>query len=296
MRFLAEFIMRGRTQAALVAAGTAAVPLLCWLSAAACALVLLRRGLKDGLGVAAWALIPALVWWYLGDPRVLLILLGTTGLAALLRLGASWQQVLMASTGLGVVYVALMLVVSGDMLDQLAAQAHALLPQAMPEVWQKLSPPEQEQLKQMFASVLTGLLAALLELMALVSLMLSRYWQAQLFNPGGFGLEFRALRLSPALAMALCAGVLAGLLLDTRMALLIPLCSLPLILASLALVHGLVNLGRMSKFWLVGLYVMLVLLLQVIYPLLAVLAVVDSLFDFRARATRHQGQGPANGE
>ena len=38
-----------------------------------------------------------------------------------------------------------------------------------------------------------------------------------------------------------------------------------------------------------GLYVTLVLFMQLIYPLLAVLAIVDSLFDFRGRAAGKNG-------
>lgn len=49
MRALAEFTMRGRMQATLAVAGSAVVPLLFWLSAAAGSLVLLRRGFGDAL-------------------------------------------------------------------------------------------------------------------------------------------------------------------------------------------------------------------------------------------------------
>ena len=76
MRPLAEFIMRGRMQAALVVVGATALPLLFWLGAAAGALVLLRRGLSDALGVVAWGLLPALAWWSFGAPRALLTLIG----------------------------------------------------------------------------------------------------------------------------------------------------------------------------------------------------------------------------
>ena len=59
MRALAEFIMRGRMQATLVVVGSAALPLLFWLSAAAGSLVLLRRGMNDAFGILIWALLPA---------------------------------------------------------------------------------------------------------------------------------------------------------------------------------------------------------------------------------------------
>ena len=62
--------------------------------------------------------------------------------------------------------------------------------------------------------------------------------------------------------------------------------------AGLALLHGL----GLARFWLIGLYVTLLLFMQLIYPLLVVLAVVDSLIDFRGRLARKNGAGSANGE
>jgi len=79
------------------------------------------------------------------------------------------------------------------------------------------------------------------------------------------------------------------------MAMLTPLCSVPLVFAGLALIHGLVAQKRLAKFWLVGLYVTLLLFMQLIYPLLVVLAIVDSLIDFRGRSTPKDVDS-ANGE
>src|SRR5690606_27995110 len=104
MRALAEFIMRGRMQAIFVMAGAAALPMLFWLSAAAGSLVLLRRGLDDTLGVLVWAVLPALAWWYFGDPRTLLVLLCAFGLALLLRSQNGWPRVMLCSVGVGLLY------------------------------------------------------------------------------------------------------------------------------------------------------------------------------------------------
>ena len=98
MRAIAEFIMRGRMQATLVVAGCAILPLLYWLGAAAGCLVLLRRGLKDAIGVLALGLLPALIWWlYSDDPRALLVLLGSSSLALVLRASESWNRVLLSA-------------------------------------------------------------------------------------------------------------------------------------------------------------------------------------------------------
>ena len=52
MRAVANFIMRGRTQALLVVVGAMVLPLLFWLGAAGAALIALRRGWADALSVA----------------------------------------------------------------------------------------------------------------------------------------------------------------------------------------------------------------------------------------------------
>ncbi|CAD2265845.1 hypothetical protein B6N17_003885 [Stutzerimonas stutzeri] len=296
MRALAEFIMRGRMQAIIVVAGAAALPMLFWLSAAAGSLVLLRRGLNDALSVLVWAVIPALAWWYFGDPRTLLVLLGSLGLALLLRSHASWVRVMVCSVGLGLLYVWALGAVFGEPIAALASELQKVLPDALSGAYQQLSVEERGRLESLLVPVLTGLLAALLQIVTLLSLMLGRYWQAALYNPGGFGSEFRALRFPPILAMLLLVGMLLGPNLGAQLAVLTPLCSVPLVFAGLALMHGLVAQGRLPRFWLVGLYVTLVLFMQLIYPLLAVLAIVDSLFDFRGRAAGKNGAGPANGE
>jgi len=296
MRALAEFIMRGRMQAILVVVVSAALPLLFWLSAAAGCLVLLRRGLSDALGILAWALLPAIGWWYFGEPRTLLVLLGALGLAMLLRASQSWDRVLLCSVAVGLVYGLVLGAVFREPIAAMAGELQKLLPQMLDGVHQQMSVDERARLESLIAPVLTGLLAALLQIVSLLSLMLGRYWQALLYNPGGFGREFRALRLPLAPAMLLLVGMLLGPNLGPQMAMLTPLCSVPLVFAAIALLHGLVAQGRLAKFWLVGLYITLLLFMQLTYPLLVVLAIVDSLFDFRGRFERKQGSGPANGE
>jgi hypothetical protein len=296
MRALAEFIMRGRVQAILVVVVSAALPLMFWLSAAAGCLVLLRRGLSDALGVLAWAMLPAIGWWYYGEPRTLLVLLGALGLALLLRASLSWDRVLLCSVALGLVYGLVLGAVFREPIAAMAGELQKLLPQMLDGVHQQMSVDERARLDSLIAPVLTGLLAALLQIVSLLSLLLGRYWQASLYNPGGFGREFRALRLPLAPAMLLLVGMLLGPNLGPQMAMLTPLCSVPLVFAAVALLHGLVAQGRLAKFWLVGLYITLLLFMQLTYPLLVVLAIVDSLFDFRGRFERKQGSGPANGE
>ncbi|KNC06784.1 hypothetical protein SOM59_10295 [Pseudomonas coleopterorum] len=297
MRALADFIMRGRMQATLVVVGCAALPLLFWLSAAAACLVYLRRGMSDAFGVLVWALLPALAWWYFGEPRTLMVLLGALGLAALLRAGWAWNRVLLASIALGLVYGVLLGVVFREPIEALAQALNERLPQMLGGLYQQMSVEERANLGNLIAPVLNGLIAALLQVVSVAALMLGRYWQAALYNPGGFGSEFRAIRIPLWPAVLLLACMLIGPNFGPQMAMLTPLCSVPLVFAGLALMHGLVKAGKLGKFWLVGMYVTLVLFMQLIYPLLVVLAIVDSLIDFRGRiGPKGTDSDSANGE
>lgn len=288
MRAFAEFVMRGRMQATLGVAGSIAVPLLFWLGAAGGGLVLLRRGLSDALSILFWALLPALLWWYLGDPSILLIMAGTLVLAQVLRATTSWVWVLLSSVVLGMVFIALLSTVSRGLIESLVDAVRPMIPQLMKDLPADQLAAVQESLKP----TLTGLIASSFQAASLLCLVLARYWQAALFNPGGFGQEFRAVRLPPALAIALLAGVLLAPALGVEAAALSPICMVPLLFAGVGLGHGLIALKRLSSFWVIGLYVTVLLAGN----LICLLAVIDGLFDFRGRLARKNGAGPANGE
>ncbi|BCQ58979.1 hypothetical protein PBOI14_07290 [Pseudomonas sp. Boi14] len=211
MRALAEFIMRGRMQATLVVAGCSALPLLYWLGAAAGSLVLLRRGLKDALGVFALGVLPALLWWLtFDDPRALLVLLGSSSLALVLRASESWSRVLLVSIAMGLVFAGVLGAAFRPQIEALSQELIKILPMALGEVYQQLSVEERARLATLIAPILTGLIAALLQAISVLSLILGRYWQAVLYNPGGFGREFRAIRIPLGPAMLLLACMLVG--------------------------------------------------------------------------------------
>ncbi|MNN28052.1 hypothetical protein D3C81_1416090 [compost metagenome] len=286
MRALADFIMRGRVQATLVVVISAVLPLLFWLSAAAGSLVLLRRGFKDASSVIAFGLLPAMAIWAFGDPSTLLVLLGTVGLAAMLRAGHSWSRVLLSSVGLGLLYSLILDTVLRETFEVLAKA----LSQALPQIEGKPVIPGE-----LIGPVLVASTAVMLQLFSILALMLARYWQAALYNPGGFGREFRALKLPRAVMLVLVAMMVLGPFIGPQFIVLASASSLVLVLAGIALMHGLVAQGRLAGFWLVGMYVTLPLIMQLIYPLLVVLAIVDSLIDFRGRKSP-QGDDSANGE
>lgn len=295
MRAIAEYIMRGRMQATLVVVGCAALPLLFWLSAAAGCLVLLRRGLNDAFGIVAWALLPAMFWWYFGDPRIFMVLVGSLGLAMVLRASESWVRVLLVSIALGVVYAVVLGAVFREPIEAMSQELQKLLPTMLSGLYEQMSVEERARLGALIPPVLNGLIAALLQAVSVLTLIMGRYWQALLYNPGGFGREFRAVRLPRVPALVLLVCMLVGPNFGPQMAMLTPLCSVPLVFAGLALIHGLVAQKRLARFWLVGMYITLLVFMQLTYPLLVVIAIVDSLIDFRGRLGSKDSDS-ANGE
>ena len=289
MQGLAEFIMRGRRQATLVVGLSVAVPLLFWFGAVVLALVLLRRGWSEGMSVVVWGALPALAWALIGDPTPLLVLLGSAALALLLRQRSEWSLVTMAAAPLGLVFALGLMATLQAPLQQLAEQIQAALPQMLSELGE-VDEAALARLQTMLVPLLAGLMGATHAAMTLVSLMLARAWQARLYNPGGFREEFHRLRLAPWMGLVLLLAVFGAPQVD-GLVLLAPVAPVPLLFAGLALVHGVVGIKRLGIGPLVVLYVALLFVWQVLYPLIMILAFIDSLFDFRSRLQPVSGGG-----
>jgi len=290
MRALLHFILRGQVASGLLLAAASAIPLLVWLAAAGGSLLVLRRGWQASQNALLLALLPALIWWLgAGDPRILLILLSCFTLAQLLHSHSSWGWVLLASLPSGVVMLLSLQWQFSETLNAVNAQLQQVIPQALGSLYQQMSEAERLHLAERMPPLLSGVLATLLQIASLLCLMLARYWQALLFNPGGFAREFHALRASWHLSFLLLGLMLLLPQVSVAATALMPLCSVPLLFAGLSLVHGKLAGKAGGRFWLVGLYLCLLLFMQLAYPLLLVLAILDSLFDFRG-LLRHKAQ------
>ena len=113
--------------------------------------------------------------------------------------------------------------------------------------------------------------------------MIARWCQSALYNPGGFGTEFHQLRLSPAVSGSIVLAMAVCYMFGDQLGRWLPLLTVPLVFASIGLVHWLIANRGLSKNWVAGFYGSLVLLFQIVYPFLASLALMDSWFDIRNR-------------
>lgn len=273
MRALAQYAMRGNKQAIMVAVLFAIIPVLFWISAALVALVILRKGYQAGASVFMWSLLPAIVWWSNGDPTPALTLIGVAGLASVLRYSASWAYVLVASL---LVAIASMPILASYLQDIMAVFAEAGL---QLEAQQKL--PENVD-KELLQTLMEGVLGAVHMAILLACVVLARWWQSVLFNPGGFQTEFHQLRLPLWLTGTLALAVF-GLSNVADMTQWLFMLAIPLLFAGLALVHGLVEQLKLGRAWLIAIYLGLLLSSGVVFTLLALLATLDSVFKLRQR-------------
>lgn len=283
MQPILAFAMRSRTAAIGMVALGALMPLLVWLGAGILALITLRRGLGEGgltLAGATAILVPVYAL-LIGAPMAVLqplalIWLPVVAMAQVLRTTVSLAAAVQAGALVAVGAIAVLYGLYGDpatfwtrILEGVAAQLFAEPPG---EGWNRMV----EQL----APRLTGLWITNVLMVAVLCLLLGRWWQAMLYNPGGFRREFHELRFPLWFAGAAGAAVLAsvitppGLLADLGTVL-----GAVFVLQAVAVAHALVARRGWSTGWLVGFYLVLPLLLR---PAVLI-GLADTIMDFRAR-------------
>ena len=293
MKAIAEFAMRGRFQALLLTVAGAGSIMFCWISAAVLALVTLRKGVGNGAQLLLWALLPSGVLLYtVGDSGPLSLMVGTALLALVLRITVSLPLAVLVSTAVGILSGLALLAFGSQYLEQVVG----LFGEFLANVEQQLSQGgEAIELARPTAAQIAGMMGAGTGMMSVLCLMLGRYWQAALYNPGGFGSEFRLLRYTPAVATALglAAVALSALGLEYRTWAVIVL--LPLNFAGLALVHARVQHKGQGTGWLIGFYLAW-LLLDPVKMMVVFAAIADSWFDFRQRWSAKSGKDVGPGE
>lgn len=271
MRSLATYAMRGRRQAILTAFATGLVPVVNLLTPALLGLVCLRHGLREALLVAAWALLPLAGWALAGDLTPVILAIAVLALASAQRTTGRWDLTLIGAILVGV-GAELVLRMRPEFMSQILGQLEGMMAQNA----------DMEALsREDLQALLYSLFGVVHMFLAICLTMVARWWQALLYNPGGFRQEFHSLRLPPQLGMMLAVLFLAasfGVPVLTGWVLYFVM---PLFFAGLALVHGLVGLKKLSGLWLGAFY--LLLLSPLVAQLLTVAALFDSWYDFRRR-------------
>ena len=247
------------------------IPLVNLLNPVVVGLMVLRKGVLEVAIIFAWAILPIGVWAIVGDIAPLIMLFAISGLAWLLRETESWEFTLLATIAIGL-SVEIYLRFQPAILDGLFQQLELLL------VTNNLQGIQLEDLRESMGSFIgVGYM-----FLAIVLLILARWMQASLFNPGGFQKEFHQLRIGQKSALGL-----AGFIVLVSYQLLIPqswvfYLILPLLFSGIGLVHAVVDNKKLSSLSLIAFYALLIVL-PIVLQLIVLLALVDSWYDFRSR-------------
>ena len=273
MRALAELVMRGRRYAIGASIVGASIPLLNWLSTAIVSLVVLRKGATEGSIVLLWALLPlGIAVYFVGDPMPVIALVGTAIMAYILRVTLSWEFA---------IAVAVIASAIGSLVfEYTAADLLVMLVEFYVEFSKQNS---IEVSSEVARTTIIGIYAMGQACGMCALLVLARWWQSQLYNPGAFQKEFHQIRMTPWFSTGIVVAMMFSFVFDDQLGRWLPLLTVPLVFSGIALIHWTLGFRKMSVNWVIAFYLLLIILSNLIYPILASLALMDSYLDLRQR-------------
>ena len=266
MKALGNYILRTRVHAILAISVLTVFsifisPFSYFISGAPMGLAALRKGPVTGLQVAAGCLLltalPAMALNL--QPGIPIAFMATVWLpvilcAGLLRNTQSQGLMVLCAGTVGVFFTALIYV----MLEDIQTWWHEWF-----ELWKQYaeSEPARQQLEQAYqliSPLLSAIFASGFVISLIITMLLARWWQSALFNPGGFRKEFYALRLPRILVFPTLAGLLTLLLIPgaTSMALrdTVILMLVLYLFQGISVIHGFLYTRARSRLWLIVIY------------------------------------------
>lgn len=296
MLFLASFVLKGQSQAALVAATMAilglALPPAAWVSAAAIVLMTLVHGPKSGLITTIFASLGAGIFAYLifataqvAIAFMLIVWLPAWLIATVLRQSVSLSYSLQVLAGMALLAVVMVYALAPN-IGELWREALDVLVTQLAEQSQDFTLTELKQTEDWIIAFLPGLFVSSIMFGTVLSLFLGRWWQAVNFNPGGFGEEFQSLNLGKvsalcAIAIFLLATFQGGVFAFAMMAVVFVLYSMQ----AMALLHAAVKIRKLNAAWLVVIYIVMLFVPQLLL-LLVLFSFADPWLNFRQRISK----------
>jgi len=297
MKFLAGYIMRGRVEAAFAAATLGMMSLqlallsmpLSVLSAGAVALVTLRKGAKEGFIVlASSSLAAAVLATLIQFPYLyialyaLVVWLPIWLIAIVLREGRHISLAVEIAVLLGIVAVIGYYLIN--------ANPALMWQQALSKMVPSDAPVDAEEVKRMvgyIAPYMTGIFAASGVFSLLLGLFLGRWWQALLYNPGGFKEEFLGLKVQPRLATIcfviigvgfISSGAISQIAWNTAIIMFVLYAFI-----GTAVLHAVFAKMKSSQYAVPMFYITLISLFRLMLPVVALVGLGDTWLDLRNR-------------
>lgn len=263
------------------------------VSSATVALVTLRRGAYEGLLVLLSASIAAALLgvvvvgnFQFAFGYALILWLPIWMLSIVLREGRHLSLALEIASILG----ALVVIGAYLFVGELALYWQSVLPIMIgPMAQVSEMPAEQlEQIVAMLAKYMTGVTATGSVTGLVLGLLLARWWQAGLYNPGGFGVEYLSLRMPQrftltTLVVFLVATVSSGVISEVAWNIAIILFMLYVFIGA-AIAHALIATTKLKHFLLPVFYLLPFVFPQIVLPV-AIIGISDTWLNLRKKIT-----------
>ncbi len=300
LRRFTDFVLRSRLHAMGAAFALSLVPLFgASIGILIAAFVTLRKGAFEGTLVLCAVMAPYLLSYALSDSEsqsqlllvatatVIAINILTWLLAVVLRRYSNWSVVIEVSVLTGIVLIGIIHLVFPEVQAWWSTQLTAyfnktasMLEQFAPE-GAKSSAELQASMVASIKQYVTGFVIASIIFNAWLQLVIARWWQAILYNPGGLRSELYQIRLSYVSASVFVA-VLALAYIGNPFSLdMMPVMVIAFCVAGLSMIHHLFAANKAGWFWLALVYFGVMFLFPMGVVFVSILGLLDSLFDLR---------------
>lgn len=298
MQAIAAFVLRGRNQAILSVIGFATLALVFTpfglFSAASIGLVTLVHGPRQGLTITAIASVFILVissftgQIILGTEYVVFYWLPVWFLAQLLSKNYSLTLVVIVSSVIGMIVAVVMASLYVTYEVEWNKIIFDIFSTAFEQAKVDMAKDDKTVLLQNIGRWIVHFGAAYWVLSMCASLFIARWWQSLLYHPGGFGEEYRQLRLGIifavvgmifiALAMVVKDGMLGHIFIGVASVI-----ALAFLFQGLAIAHYFAAVRKLKGIWLYMLYVMMLVLMPYEFILIVLIGLSDNWVNYRAR-------------
>ncbi|MCW9031017.1 MAG: YybS family protein [Gammaproteobacteria bacterium] len=298
MQALARYMMRGRVQAIGSIVSLALLSLLvsplAIFTTAGVALVTLVHGYREGLKSLIVATVVLTVFTgvalnqtAIGMELALKFWLPAWFLASIVITKSSMSLAIVVAATLSCLLVLGFYFFTDPAAHWYEVISKQLLPMLKEAGMEIQEGPEAEKLWQFMSKIMTGSALALFLALQTISLLLARWWQALLYNPGGFAQEFRQIRFGMvAASIALVTTIFAITTVNEMVLNLFFIMIVLMMFQGLAVIHHLVAKCKLSPSLLIGVYVIMLFTLQhgaVGLLFIALIGLLDNGLNLRFR-------------
>lgn len=274
MKALGNYILGGRLQATGIISLLTIMSLLLppfsyIISGAPLGLITLRKGPQNGMQVLTGAVLLTSIFGYFTNLGAMLGVAFALGVwlpvwlcSGVLRTTASQGATVLAIGGVGAVFVLISALFSDALILWWQTWIDAFLQQ-------NFSAAEVDQMQELFdvtLPLINSIIASAVIISLVITVLLARWWQSLLFNPGGFRDEFQQMLLPKWLTIVTFLCLLVSLIDSGNMVWLVRNFLVVLIVIhmfqGIASIHRVVFIRKLSRGWLVTMYAFLIFLPQ----------------------------------